>query len=216
MKYTEQSYGGKTFRPIPFSYHSSDKNFLCFFTHWGPKLDNKKIIDICSEHYNTSFLNSSTELILENNINEFLYSLGKNINTKVCDELNVSEWNHGFEATFLLKKNKKMYFLKQGQPNILVQKDNSSLTPLFNNLDFSDKHQSSPVPNNLWYSIESFNPLVSNFSLLNLSKIWLVSRSSLPSRIFQLNTENLSEKILLKTIASSSENTPFWLCQINI
>lgn len=220
MKFESHIYSSKQYRPKPIYHFNEKAGLLITLTPWGsrqkiePLLQN--ISDFIATYINdpeaTTPFQRLAHLSLEANaLNTAALVASKNLYTS----LNESELHGGFELSALVIKDQVLTWIQSGHPHIILDRNNKSLLPLHIEVDFSsefeEQNKLSPLPSHLLGVSESPYLNWGRMKLQPEDKIILLSRSWIPSELYQLRSADRSLNKIVNLIVNNDSEQPFWL-----
>jgi hypothetical protein len=221
----ERSYGGKRFRPTPVISLEKSNNFLICVTPWGPTKVAEKVIESIQSF--VTMANEDTELTIPYARKENLQQMGNVLrmavimaSEKIFNQFNGEEYTAGFEIFAAIQEGPQWIYVSCGQPSLIIRRKGLGLFPLTQALDLnvltSRSSRLDPLPNALLGLGQNPPLLYGNIRLRTSDQLALVSRTSLPSRLFQFPPEEFTLESLSQGLATDSQEIPFWLGLIHL
>ena len=217
---TEQSYGGKKFRPTPVIDFEKSNNQLICVTPWGSEEVAPKVIDFIKNFivmadedadFTVAYARKETLQKKGNVLRMAVITASEKINT----EFNQEEYHCGFEVFAAIQEGPQWIYVSCGQPSLVIRRENLGIFPLCQSIDLnvlSLKNQiHDPLPNQM-LGLGQHPPIhFGNLRLKASDKMALISRTYLPPSFFQLGEEEFTCEKIVKTLATDQPETPFWL-----
>ena len=215
----QQSYSTNIFRPQPAIYQEQD--LLLVVTPWG----NKDISENFAQSFIESFVSQPSTLTSDKGNEEVVINEELKIRTilsaknqSVVNEFNAQEWNCGLEVSVLKQTKNQIAFSSIGHPSLYLKRTQRNLQPLGVNADLSmllsGHQQNSVLPSQLLGAEENLNPFSLSFDFTEGDQILLISRTQIPSSLFQEKTNSLNLEACTQKLIDDDEVMPFWLAII--
>ena len=222
---SEQSYGGKKFRPAPQCYVEKDSNLLICITPWGKSDIADEIVDSIKNFL--TMANEDSEITVP-------YARKQNLNQKgnvlrmaiimaserIYKEYNKEEYTAGFEIFAAIQEGPQWTYVSCGQPSFIMNRQNIGNIPINHSLDLNllvpKSPTTDPLPNQM-LGLGQHPPIqYGNIQLKKTDKLLLASRIYLPESFYSLKREQFNLKSITQTLAQDSVDIPFWLGFIDI
>lgn len=225
IKLTEQSYGGKKFRPAPKCYLEKGSNLLICITAWGSEEIADEIVDSIKNFL--TMANEDNEITVP-------YARKQNLNQKgnvlrmaiimaserIFKEYNNDEYNAGFEIFAAIQEGPQWTYVSCGQPSFMINRKNMGTLPINHSLDLNLLVPKSsvidPLPNQM-LGLGQHPPIqYGNIRLKKSDKLLLSSRIYMPDTFYSLDRGSFDIQSITKTLATDNVDIPFWLGFIDI
>lgn len=222
---SEQSYGGKKFRPTPVCYLEKDSNLLICITSWGKENIADGIVDSIKNFLSTA--SEDTDVTVP-------YARKQNLNQKgnilrmaiimaserIFKDHNKDEYTAGFEIFAAIQEGPQWTYVSCGQPSFILNRQGLGTLPINHSLDLNLLVPKSsiidPLPNQM-LGLGQHPPIqYGNIKLKKSDKLLLASRVYLPGSFYSLNYEDFQIQTITQTLAEDSLDMPFWLGFIDI
>ena len=223
MRLQERSFSGKTFRPKPDWYSSSDNKVLMALTHWGTETGNTKEIfeEIESLYCSLSEDRESThpfpKLMSLNPIENNMRTAVTQANQTIYDRLNQETYSTGFELFFATLEKDIMTIIQIGHPIILVDSLHQTLRVVgqVTDLNFGAKKNkqtlASPLPYQLLGTHEDILFYTFRFRFRPEDRLILLNRNSIPSNWFNCAKKDRTLEKLSTLATEDNPLIPFWM-----
>ena len=136
MKIQERSFAGKTFRPKPAHYISSNKKLIAVITPWGQEaINSQAVFENLETQYNLfagdkesthPFPKKLSLTPIENDMRTAVIQT----NEKIFNDINQDEYSMGFELFFAVLIENILTVIQIGQPLILIDNPHQALQPI--------------------------------------------------------------------------------------
>lgn len=216
LKFSERSYGGKTFRPTPSCLWENSPALLTMLTFWGAASTKERQLEAHHDFFKSLQEKSS---ISENGLNQSIADFLNSQNEILLHEANENELQSGYESLNFFQHQGMFYLAQVGQPHVILIREQTAL-PLHSSQDLnivkkSPWHLGSPLPATLMGVEEPCpSPFFKGFPLYEGDKVVLLSRSLVEWPTYPLGEISLDSLSL--HLAKQSENQPFWLGLIEV
>lgn len=216
-----RSFSGKYQRPAPEFHVEEDGSFGAVITPWGPRSSIKRAIETLSD-----FILSAKNDMEATSPFQKLTCLSGAANTLraavmltndiLHREENKNEYVSGVEAFVFSYVGGEVSFVQVGQPQVLLWRENQSLTFLSPHMDLSQEWTQSsatlaPLPNNLLGIHRTTNFQVISFKPQPGDRFILLSRTRVPASILQLHPSQITLDSMSKLLSQDNKDEPFWI-----
>lgn len=221
MKFEEQSYNSKWFRPSPEIYLDDGGTLLIVSTAWGSPNGAKKVNQTISDYFLAS--TADREVTTPFRRLTCLSSLANSLriatllaNDRIYREDNREEFSTGVELFAAALNGSEFVYVQIGHPNLLVLPPMGSPQPLSVQADLSfdiarDQDAVPPLPGQLLGVEETCNFAVQSFQIKQGDKLLLVSRTLFSPLLVQPKSFDVSIDKIGHSLAKEKPQLPFWL-----
>lgn len=220
INFSERSYGGKKFRPNTQVFYEKSNNLLLCITPWGQANIAEKVAESVQNFI--TIANEDKEVTIPYARKENLHQMGNILRTaiimaseKIYNQYNKEEYSCGFEIFAAIQDGPQWIYVSCGQPSLILFRKGLGILPLSQSIDLNvltlKSSLTDPLPNQL-LGLGQHPPIqYGNIRLKNSDRLALVSRTVLPSRLFQQAENGFNESQISELLAQDNQDMPFWL-----
>ena len=225
MKFSQKSFTGNSFRPLPEVHFNEELNMLCLLTAWGPRSQNSKVLDFLMQNYESFFSDEEKTKVYDK-----MASLSEEENTVrnlilACNDWIFKELNEekkglfAYELFFASFKSGKLTFAQIGQPFVYLDRAGLSLQPLGSILDFSalfakKGKRMAPLPSSLIGLYPDSHFPVFSLPIQTEDRFLFISRDFVPVDLLQSSEKQRNIEKFLILLTSENESSPCWLGEL--
>lgn len=221
MGFQERSYSGKIFRPRPEIHYSNAEHLLIVATPWGPRSSAEKAIKTIANYYLAT--NEDMEITSPFERLSCLSTTANNLriavllaNDWLSREENKSEYVSGVEIFATVVRHRECVWVQVGHPQVLLYRPGRHISSLGTSLDLAfdlsnEAKLLAPLPQQLLGLDSTVNLTMNSFRPTNEDRLILISRSSLPSTIYDLKASQIDLDPISRLLAQDDPDLPFWL-----
>ena len=225
MKFSQKSFAGNSFRPLPEAYINEELNILCLLTAWGPSNQNSKVLDFLVQSYESFFSDQEKTRAYDK-----MQSLSEEENTVrnlllACNNWIFKELNEekkgvfAYELFFASFNSGKLTFAQIGQPFFYLDRGDLSLQSLSSILDFSalfakKGKRMPPLPSSLLGLYPDSHFPVFSLPVQEEDRFLFISRDFIPASLLQSAKEHRNIERVLAFLTSENASSPCWLGEL--
>ncbi len=220
MEFQERSYNAKWIRPRPRIYLDPSGDFVLILTLWGDLEQADVIFDQVKQHLQsvredreltTPFQNILTLSDEANNLRVATLIT----NDLIYRNLNNEKYSVVAETCYISIKKQNVAWCQMGGPHLFMRKKNDRPQPISCFPESKKTLESFPLPNYFMGAEPTISPRCGDLYLESGDEIILLSSSTVPAEIWNLN-ESATVEAWTDALVKSHEGQPFWLGRLKL
>ena len=221
MAFEERSYSSDLFRPRPEVVYNPDGQLLIVATPWGPRSSARKAVQfiqdfLASARHDEEATSPFAKLSCLTPLGNQLRLAVKLTNDFIYQEENKQEYLSGIELTIIARQKNEVAMVQIGHPYVVLDRPATGLVVLSSQIDLSselsfENEMVSPLPGHLLGVDPTSDFQVQSLRHMPNDRLLLISRSSLPAAIYNLEYGRRGLQEISDLCAQSNDRMPFWV-----